>query len=118
MGQLEPMLAQTQQNLVDAGVTAKVGVLLADAGYCSEDNLLPEGPELLIATVKDWKQRRAATEAKPLRGADPQGPQPPPAHGAQAGDQAGPGPLPQSQLHGASKPVRPSGRSRTPATTS
>ncbi|MEA2589793.1 MAG: hypothetical protein QOH66_2720, partial [Actinomycetota bacterium] len=49
VGQLEPMLAQTQQNLVDAGVTAKVGMLLANAGYCSEDNLLTEGPELLIA---------------------------------------------------------------------
>jgi hypothetical protein len=78
VGQLEPMLAQTQQNLVDAGVTAKVGMLLANAGYCSEDNLLTEGPELLIAAVKDWKQRRAATGAC---------------------DQAWPGPLPQSQLH-------------------
>jgi hypothetical protein len=36
----------------------------ADAGYCSEDNLLMEGPELLIATVKDSKQRRAASEAR------------------------------------------------------
>jgi hypothetical protein len=35
--------------------------------------LLTEGPELLIATVKDWKQRRAATEAKPLRGRIPKG---------------------------------------------
>jgi transposase len=71
--QLEPMLAQTQQNLLDAGATGKVGVLLADAGYCSEENLLQEGPELLIATTKDAKQRSAAREAKPPRGRIPKG---------------------------------------------
>ena len=71
--QLEPMLAQTQQNLVDAGLTKKVGVLLADAGYCSEDNLLHEGPELLIATVKNSEQLRAARQAKPPRGRIPKG---------------------------------------------
>src|SRR5260370_569035 len=64
-GQLQPMLAQTQENLLAAGIAAKVGVLLADAGYRSEENLLCEGPELLIATVKDAKQHRAARDAKP-----------------------------------------------------
>jgi len=67
------MLAQTQENLLAAGIAAKVGVLLADAGYRSEENLLCEGPELLIATVKDAKQHRAARDAKPPRGRIPNG---------------------------------------------
>jgi len=65
------MLAQTQENLLAAGIAAKLGVLLADAGYRSEENLLCKGPELLIATVKDAKQHRAAREAKPPRGRIP-----------------------------------------------
>ena len=71
--QLQPMVVQTQENLLAVGIAAKVGVLLADAGYCSEDNLLSGGPELLIATTKDAKQRRAAREAKPPRGRIPKG---------------------------------------------
>ena len=43
-----------------AGVKGDIGRFLADAGYWSEDNATAEGPDRLIATLKDWKQRRAA----------------------------------------------------------
>ena len=51
--QLEPMARQAVVNLRDAGLKRSVGVLLADAGYLTEDNLNLEddlGVELLIAT--------------------------------------------------------------------
>ena len=34
----------------------------ADAGYWSEENAIALGPDRLIATTKDWKQRKAARE--------------------------------------------------------
>lgn len=80
--QLHPMLEQTQEELSTAGVEKPVGVALADAGYWSERNLEqadPDGPELLIATTKDWKQRtvvqtlcwKALREKGPPRGRIP-----------------------------------------------
>ena len=48
---------------------------LADAGYWSEANIKvcsrPQMPELLIATNKDWKQRKAAREQDCPRGRIP-----------------------------------------------
>jgi hypothetical protein len=41
-----------------ATVTGPVGVVLADAGYCSNDNLSAPGPTRLIATVSAAKTRR------------------------------------------------------------
>jgi len=58
--QLHPMLEQTQEELSAAGVVEEIGVVAADAGYWSETNVQeadPEGPELLIATTKDWKSK-------------------------------------------------------------
>lgn len=72
--QLRPMLEQTQEELSAAGVEEMPGVALADAGYWSESNLAqvePDGPELLIATTKDWKQRKALREKEPPRGRIP-----------------------------------------------
>jgi transposase len=72
--QLHPMLDRTQANLAAVGVTSAIGVLLADAGYWSEQNMLETDdadPELLIATNKDWKQREAARKAPPPRGRFP-----------------------------------------------
>lgn len=72
--QLHPMLEQTQEELSAAGVKDAPGVALADAGYWSESNLAqadPEEPELLIATTKDWKQRKALREKGPPRGRIP-----------------------------------------------
>jgi hypothetical protein len=72
--QLEPMLQQAQANLAAVGVEEKVRAAVADAGYWSEANVDgadAEGPELFIATTKDWKQRKAMREQPPPRGRIP-----------------------------------------------
>ncbi len=70
---LHPMIEQARSNLKAAGVGEQIGVLVADAGYYSDANVTKEGlPELLIATAKDWKQRKAAA-AHPPRGRIPKG---------------------------------------------
>jgi transposase len=74
VGQLHPMLAATAIELRAAGVEEAVGAALMDAGYCSEENLAaadPEGPELFVATRKDWKQREQMRQAPPPRGRIP-----------------------------------------------
>jgi transposase len=74
VGQLHPMLEQARDELAVAGVEERIGTALADAGYWSEANVReadPHGPELLIATTKDWKQRRAVREKGPPRGRIP-----------------------------------------------
>ena len=51
--QLHPMIAATNQALADAGIEEDIERLLADAGYCSEDNLAAltdADPDCLIAT--------------------------------------------------------------------
>jgi len=57
--QLHPMLDQAQTNLAAAGLNpSAIGVLLADAGYYSDDNITDaedDDPELLIATVASSK---------------------------------------------------------------
>jgi len=73
--QLKPMLETMESTLEAAGIEDRPRVALADAGYWSEANItsctLPEGPELLIATTKDWKQRKAARESGCPRGRIP-----------------------------------------------
>ncbi len=72
--QLHPMLEQAQQNMQTIDHPQAIGTALADAGYCSEANLTqadPSGPELLIATNKDWKQRKAQREQPCPRGRMP-----------------------------------------------
>jgi transposase len=74
--QLHPMLSQATANLDAVGVEARIGVGLADAGYCSEKNLtsgFEDGPELLVNTAKDWKRRKALREDAPPRGRIPKG---------------------------------------------
>ncbi len=75
--QLEPMLQTLEHTLTAAGVAERPRMVLADAGYWSEGNVTsetrPEGPELLIATTKDWKQRKAAREWGCPRGRIPKG---------------------------------------------
>jgi transposase len=80
VNQLQPMIEKTGENLEAAGVEEKPGVALADAGYFSESNVEAnkaeagaDAPELLVATRKDWKQRKAAREAPPPRGRIPKG---------------------------------------------
>jgi len=73
VGRLHSTIAKTVENLKSAGVEEKVGTALADAGYWSEANAETDedGPDLLIATTKDWQQRKAARERPPPRGRIP-----------------------------------------------
>ena len=74
--QLTPMMEKANEELRLAGVEEKIGVTLGDAGYWSEANVKnadPTGPELLIATNKDWKQRKAAREQPAPAGRIPAG---------------------------------------------
>lgn len=72
--QLHPMTEQAQQELQTAGVQEDIKSEIADTGYWSEDNILkslPTDPEFLIATTKDWKQRKAMREQGAPRGRIP-----------------------------------------------
>ena len=71
--QYVPMVAAAQAALAAAGVGEPVGTVLADAGYWSEHNATAEGPPRLIATLKDWKQRRAARDMGTTSGPPPEG---------------------------------------------
>lgn len=75
-GQLDPMLEQAAENVTRAGFSGRIGTVLADAGYWSEAGFRaasgPGSPELLIATGKSWKLRRAARDHPP-RGRIPAG---------------------------------------------
>jgi transposase len=66
--QLHPMLMQAEANRRGVGVQEKMGVALADAGYSSDENFTTPpagGVELLVATQKDWKQRKAMRDQPP-----------------------------------------------------
>ena len=66
--QLHPMLEQTEASRQAVGVQETTGVMLADAGYCSEEKLNTKPPgdaELLVAAQKDWKQRKAVQDQPP-----------------------------------------------------
>lgn len=71
--QLAPMLERVLDNVREVLPESQAGVFLGDAGYWSKavDEADPKGPELLVATTKDWKQRKAAREAPPPRGRIP-----------------------------------------------
>jgi len=73
--QLKPMLESLERTLEAAGIEERPRIALADAGYWSEANVTacscPEGLELLIATTKDWKQRKALRERGCPRGRIP-----------------------------------------------
>jgi transposase/ribosomal protein S8E len=71
--QLEPMVERVLGNVREVLPEAEVEVLLGDAGYWSKavGDTGPAGPELLVATTKDWKQRKAARDAPPPRGRIP-----------------------------------------------
>jgi transposase len=73
--QLKPMLETMERTLEAAGIEEHPRTALADAGYWSEANVTtssrPDGLELLIATTKDWKQRKALRERGCPRGRIP-----------------------------------------------
>ena len=67
----QPMNQRLTDTLTAARITGEVELELADAGYCSEHNLTSPGPDRLIATTKDWKQRRTARELGQTDGPPP-----------------------------------------------
>lgn len=74
--QLKPMIEKTNEELCVAGIEEKIETVLGDAGYWSEANVknaAADGPEILIATNKDWKQRKAMCEQSSPRGRIPAG---------------------------------------------
>jgi transposase len=71
VGLYQPMMTALSDTLAAAGITAPVGLALADAGYWSEANASAPGPDRLIATIKDHKQRRAARERGQTSGPPP-----------------------------------------------
>ena len=71
--QLTPMMNAVQANAVMASLDGEIGTVLADAGYWSDANASAEGPDRLIATTKDWKQRRIARELGLTEGPPPDG---------------------------------------------
>lgn len=77
VNQLRPMMDAMGETLRMVGVKEKVETQLADAGYgMSEESLkwsLRQKTLFLIATQKDWKQRKAARQAPLPRGPLPRG---------------------------------------------
>jgi transposase len=72
--QLHPMLEQAEENRQAVEIEEEIGVALADAGYCSQENFTkkPAGDaELLVATQKDYKQRKAMAEQPEAEGPIP-----------------------------------------------
>ena len=67
----QPMTNKLTHTLTAAGITDEVELVLADAGYWSEANATSPGPDRLIATLKDHKQRRAARELGETSGPPP-----------------------------------------------
>jgi hypothetical protein len=67
----QPMMTALTHTLTAAGITASPALALADAGYWSQDNATAPGPERLIATRKDHKQRRAARDLGHTTGPPP-----------------------------------------------
>ena len=74
--QLIPMIEKAEGIVAELELNDQgIGIVLADAGYCSDANMAntkPEGPECIIATKKDWKQRQALRESDPPRGRIPE----------------------------------------------
>lgn len=73
LGQFVPMLGKLAGILAAADIADLIEMILADAGYWSDANAAAEGPDRLIATLKDYKQRRAARQAGTTTGEPPEG---------------------------------------------
>ncbi len=68
---LAPMLKLLGDSVTAGAISDAVRKILADAGYWSEENARLEG-DLLIATLKDWKQRKAARQSGTTTGEPPE----------------------------------------------
>jgi len=74
--QLIPMLDKAKESLMAVSLTEEtIGAVLADAGYCSDENLkkLPEGKTRFLINTVNERERRQGKDAKPPRGRIPQG---------------------------------------------
>jgi Transposase DDE domain len=71
----KPMITWGTDLLFKARVLRLIELVLADAGYWSEANATCPGPDRLIATLGDHKQRRAARERGTTEGPPPDGTQ-------------------------------------------
>jgi hypothetical protein len=71
VGLYTPMIDALNATINDAGITDTIGVTVWDAGYWSDTNATAAGPDRLIATTKDWKQRKAAREMGTTHGDPP-----------------------------------------------
>ncbi len=111
VGLFQPMVARTRDMLERAGITDQIGMILADAGYWSDDNANADGPDRLIATTKSWKQRRAARKLGTTQGDLGA---PPPSRRWNTGSAPKRAPLPTR--HGPT-PSNPSSRPRPTTTT-
>jgi len=69
--QCGPMMIRTRASLDAAGIAGAMGTMLFDAGYWSEANAELVGPDRLIATTKDWKQRKKARQLGTTTGPPP-----------------------------------------------
>ncbi|MDQ3632645.1 MAG: transposase [Actinomycetota bacterium] len=68
----QPMMSLLTDTLTAAGISDPPSLALADAGYWSHDNATAPGPDRLIATMKDHKQRAAARDLGQTTGPPPQ----------------------------------------------
>ena len=75
--QLEPMLQVAQENLSNIETPQHTETFSADAGYWAEkidiSKIEGNGPEVIVATRKGWKQRKQNREKSPPRGRIPKG---------------------------------------------
>jgi len=69
--QFVPMMNATQRNAHLVGIQGGIDRGLADAGYWSEANATAPGPDRLIATTRDYKQRLAARQMGVCVGSPP-----------------------------------------------
>jgi len=65
-GQFVPVVDDVIANMQAAGAEDEVGIVVADAGYESEDNLGAPGPDRLIANGKAWKMKKEPPTSGPL----------------------------------------------------
>jgi transposase len=72
-GLYQSMIATLTNTLSRARITTDPGLVLADAGYWSAQNATSPGPDRLIATMKDHKQRAAARQLGTTNGPPPPG---------------------------------------------
>lgn len=70
---LGPMVGKAMAEAVTGEEDVRIGTALMGAGYWPENNVAMETAdrEYLIATTRDWKQRKAMRDAPPPRGRTP-----------------------------------------------